>query len=323
MIGTLERAHHVHHALINVLNLRTCKWACIDAANMLIYLLFAPRFETLAELHAKGRFIEAARRLGVPVPGTWRATSDHDLMDMRHQSTHLVFKPEYSRFGARVVIGPDPDDLTAIRPTPARAWIIQQRLYGEDASFYAVAREGKLTAFAAYRSSWRLKGGVAYAFAPVEPELAEDFRVIAERLAELLVIRGQFACDLIVDLDERPTVIECNPRAVSGVHLFPAGPDLANAILGRGVASVDPLASAHIGPALWRYGLPAAMKEKRMDAWRRQRAIGRDVLSAPGDRGLGMAAMIDSFGFGLKAAFSDRTLEEAMTADMEWNGEPL
>jgi hypothetical protein len=297
--------------------------AALVRRGVLDQRLFAPSFEVLAELHAKGRFIDACRVLGLPVPGTWRATADEDLRDMLHVSTHLVFKPEYSRFGARAVIGPEPEDLTAIKPTPARAWIIQQRIYGEDASFYAVAREGKLTAFCAYRSSWRLKGGVAYAFAPLDETLAAQIHTMAEVLAGQLVIHGQFACDLVVDEAEKPWLIECNPRAVSGVHLFPPGPDLANAILGRGEAQVEPLASAHIGAAMWRYGLPAALSGKRLDAWKRQRAIGRDVLSAPGDRGPVLGALIDSLGYGLRAAVTDRTLAEAMTADMEWNGEPL
>ena len=285
--------------------------------------LFAPPLETLARLHAKGRFIEECRALDLPVPNTWRLTDDEDLKAMGERSRDLVFKPEFSRFGARALVAPEPYRLAVVKPTPEQAWIMQQRIPGEDVSFYAVAREGRLTAFCAYRSSWRMPGGVAYAFAPVEAVLADRVREMAATLAEKLVIRGQFACDLVVDARGAPWLIECNPRAVSGVHLFPPGADLANAILGRGEAQVDPAASAHIAPALWRYGWPTARREKRMEDWRRQRASGRDVLSAPGDEGPVLGALMDSLDFSLRAVRSGVSLAEAMTADMEWNGEPL
>ena len=54
-----------------------------------------------------------------------------------------------------------------------------------------------------------------------------------------------------------------------------------------------------------------------------QRAIGRDVLSAPGDQGPVLGALMDSFEFSLRAITTGVSLEEAMTADIEWNGEAL
>ena len=222
---------------------------------------------------------------------------------MGDRSHDLVFKPEFSRFGVKALVGPEPYRLAANKPTPAQPWIPQQRIRGDDASFYAVAREGRLSAFCAYRARWRLPGGVAYAFAPVEPALAARLRAMADTLADRLVVDGQFACDLVIDAQGESWLIECTPRAVSGVHLFPPGADLANAILGRGEATVvDPSASAHIAPALWRHGQPAALREGRMGAWMRQRATGRVELSAPGDRGPVLGALMDSFEFSRRAA---------------------
>ncbi len=297
--------------------------AALADRSLLGERLFAPPLDVLARVHSKARFIDEARALGLPVPDTRRLAGEEDLKAVAGRARDLVFKPEFSRFGVKTLVGPGPDRLAAVKPTAERVWVAQQRIGGEDASFYAVAREGRLTAFSAYRSSWRLAGGAAYAFAPVEAALAARLRAMAEVLAERLVVRGQFACDLVIDAAGDPWLIECNPRAVSGAHLFPPGPDLANALLGRGEAAAGPAASAHIAPALWRYGLPAALREKRLDAWNRERANGRDVLSAPGDRGPVLGALMDSFEFSLRAVRSGVSLEAAMTADIEWNGEPL
>ncbi|HWE46781.1 MAG TPA: ATP-grasp domain-containing protein [Caulobacteraceae bacterium] len=297
--------------------------AALVVEDLLDERLFAPCLGVLKRLHSKVEFIEACRGLGLNVPNTWRLSDDDDLRRIGDRSRDLVFKPEFSRFGVCALVGAAPYRLAGVKPTEERPWVMQQRIRGEDASFYAVARDGRLSAFCAYRSSWRTAGGVAYAFAPAEVALAQDLRAIAETLAEKLVIRGQFACDFVVDDKGSPWLIECNPRAVSGVHLFSAGGGLANAILGRGVAVVDQTASAHIAAALWRYGWLTAMREKRMQDWKRQRATGRDVLSAPNDKGPVTGALIDSLGYSLRALQTGVSLEEAMTADMEWNGEPL
>jgi hypothetical protein len=257
------------------------------------------------------------------VPQTVRLTSPDALAPFRAESETWVFKPEFSRFGAGALVGPRPEQLVSLAPSAETAWVAQKRVAGDEASFYAVAVEGRVVAFSAYRSDWRLPGGAAYAFDPVAPDLSARLRAMAETLAAQHVTRGQFACDLIVDANGAPWLIECNPRAVSGVHLFPRGPHLALAMLGRlddaGAASQP----SQLGPAFWRYGLPAAMRSGRLEAWKRRRAAGRDVLSAPGDFAPAVGALVDTAAFAVRAAWRGLTLEEAMTCDIEWNGEPL
>ena len=280
--------------------------------------LFAPDREMLVRLHAKDRFAAFAARLGLAAPETYRLDSPATLAPFRADPRRWVFKPIYSRFGTKALVGPV--RLTGIMPTEDDPWVAQRRVMGEEASFYAVCRDGRLTAFAAYRSTWRLGGGAGYAFAALPDDQSAALGTIAAALAANIG-QGQFACDAIRDGDGRFQLIECNPRATSGVHLFGRGPALARAIAdGTPAVPVAGLAP-HVAPALWSYGLRTAAGRWRWRDWFAAQRQGCDVVGAPGDRWPVAGALADSAGFGLKALAHRRSLAAQMTADIEWNGE--
>ena len=110
-----------------------------------------------------------------------------------------------------------------------------------------------------------------------------------------------------IDAGDRPWLIECNPRATSGVHLFDRSGDFGRALLGLGQAQMSNRPRC-LGPAVWNRGL---------------QGLGKDVLSAPGDPLPPLGALVDAAAFARDALCTGRTLTEAMTADIEWNGQPL
>ena len=287
--------------------------------------LFAPPLATLQRLHSKFMFAEACQSLGLPAPETIRVTSARELDPVREELFLWVVKPEYSRFGTHALVGPDADAVRAIEPSLAAPWVVQRRLHCAEVSFYAASVEASLVAFSAYSSTWRFEaGGAAYAFDPVAPEMFNRLREIADVLARNLIPQGQFACDVIIDDTQTAWLIECNPRATSGAHLFDRSPELALAMLGRRDAPVFGAKPAtHVAPALWVYGLPDAFKTRRLREWAHRRRSGSDVIGAPGDRAPVLGALADTMYFGGKALARGRGLTEMMTADIEWNGEPL
>jgi len=282
-------------------------------------VLAAPPMPTLAQLHSKLRFMALCEASGIDAPRTWRLDSPQALADLPDPSA-LVFKPEFSRFGVETLLRPVPEALARIRPTPERPWVAQTCISGAEVCFYAVARAGRLTAFASYRSTWRTRGRAGYAFAPLDRRTHDALKAIAERLAPH-VGEGQFACDAIVDAGGRPWLIECNPRATSGVHLFDRSPALAAAFSEDGPClEVADFRPRHLAPALWLVGLPQALREGRLADWRLTRREGQDVIAAPGDAAPLAGAVIDGALFALEALASGRSLSAAMTADIEWNG---
>lgn len=280
--------------------------------------LFAPPPDHLATLHAKDRFAGLCRRLSLPVPDTTMVADRTALTDFFDAAADHVFKPVWSRFGARTLITPGPTSLAALAPTPDARWVVQRRIVGEEVSFYAVCHEGRIVAFCAYGSDWRLPGGASYVFRPLSADQTARLRPIADALAGF-VGTGQIACDVIIDANAQPWLIECNPRATSGVHLFGRTAAFGRALLGRGEA--EPVGGVrHLSPALWLHGLPTALRHRRFTDWRTQRRLGSDAVAAPGDEGAVIGALLDAAVFGLSAVRRRRSLTEAMTADIEWNG---
>ncbi|MDV6330628.1 ATP-grasp domain-containing protein [Asticcacaulis sp. 201] len=272
-------------------------WAQLDVP------LFAPDCQTLMRLHSKFAFSRLAADLGLKVPHTERT---------RDWARDCVFKPEFSRFGTRVLIrpeaGPASDD-------PQNPWVRQAFVAGEDVCFYAIARQGTLRAFSAYRSAWRTRGGASYHFDPVhEPRLVE----IAERLVRALNLTGQLACDLRQDADGEMWLVECNPRATSGLHLLthdPAG--LTAAFIGRmddGPPVMTGPEPACIGLAMSVLGWPTALAHGRLAQWATDSRRARDVLA-----GVTWAAAGDSVRHRIGATCAGQSLTAYLTADIECN----
>ena len=97
---------------------------------------------------------------------------------------------------------------------------------------------------------------------------------------------------------------------------------IGRALVGRGEAEPAP-ATRHLSPALWLHGLPTALRDGRLAAWRAQGQQGFDAVAAPGDPGPIPGALADAAAFALRALRTGRSLTAAMTADIEWNGPPV
>ena len=136
--------------------------------------LYAPAFEMLMRLHSKLAFNAWARGLGLDAPLTERASLPVDPAVVEAS----VFKAEYSRFGVQCHIRKIPQEYKKKRKNVSISWLRQDYISGDDLCFYALAQRGRLTAFAAYRSDWRTKGGASYHFQPLNPALSARLRDI-------------------------------------------------------------------------------------------------------------------------------------------------
>lgn len=321
-VGFRARIRDLVQRLDPVLILPACEEVFHLARAGLDDRLFQPPAETLGRLHDKGRFADLCQAAGLPVPETRPVAAPDALAGYLGEAKDWVFKARYSRFGEGVLVGPDADALARLSPGPRNPWIAQRRVRGAEVSFYAVARDGRLAAFAAYGSAWRLPGGASLTFDPVEPGLAGRIEEVAARLAAVTGLTGQFACDLMVDRAGHPWLLECNPRATSGVHLLAGEGHLARAILGAPAETLRPAGGPRqLLPAFLTFGLGEAVRTGRLKAWRAQLAAAPDVAGRPGDRWPTLGAAVDGLDFMLLGLRRRISTAAATTADIEWNGE--
>ncbi|WP_027165562.1 ATP-grasp domain-containing protein [Mesorhizobium sp. WSM3224] len=280
--------------------------------------VFAPGIDLLAEVHNKHSFIGLAERLGLEVPETTLVSSRSDIEAIRNRSHELVFKPVWSRFASHVLLRPPPQALDAIMPSPAMPWVAQRFVDGEEISAYAVARQGRLKALALYRSLHRAGRGAGIFFERVEDDAA---RHLVERIVAGTAWTGQISFDLMREADGRVLPLECNPRAVSGLHFFRDPGRFVDAVLGDG-AEVTPDVSAPqtVRLAMWIYGLPAALRSGGLGEFRNAMRESQELLDWPGDPAPVMAqwrALAEIAQVALRERIS---LQAASTRDIEWNG---
>lgn len=323
--------------------------------------VFAANLDDLDLLHHKGKFIRLAEQAGLPVPATESVDSPDSwlplLKDERFRDG-IVLKPAYSRFASRVIKIDRQEDggwkrrndrtrsrsalgssdasrddhaimrkLAASGVSPARPWIAQALLRGDEWCTYGVAHGGELTAHAAYRSRFRagLGASIHYAAASCPPLL--DW---VRRFVRHTGFTGQIAFDFMVAPDGGVLPMECNPRATSGIHLFGPGDRLAEAILRPDallrlgeIASPGAAAGsgAMVSAAMWTYGFAQACRQRRMREWMRACRVSRDAVYRRGDA----RPSFEQFrllGWALRTAGKQSlSLQEAMTSDIEWNGE--
>ncbi|WP_434721929.1 ATP-grasp domain-containing protein [Mesorhizobium sp. RIZ17] len=280
--------------------------------------LFAPDLGLLAQVHNKHGFIRLAEQLGLAVPETTLLNSRDDLEAVRGRSRDLVFKPVWSRFASHVLLRPTPDFLDAIAPSPAMPWVAQRFVEGEEISAYAVARDGQLKALALYRSLYRAGKGAGIFFERVEDAAARE---LVERVVAGTAWTGQISFDLMREADGRVLPLECNPRAVSGLHFFRDPARFVDAALGEGPeVTPDVTAPQTVQLAMWIYGLPAALRSGGLAHFRKAMREGEELLDWPGDSApvrAQWAALAEIAGVALRQGIS---LQSASTRDIEWNG---
>ena len=272
--------------------------------------------KTLRKLHSKVEFPSLLQSLALPAPRTL-------LLDGLIEHTEcrdVVLKPEFSRFGSATMIRPDKRAIRRVIPSPMHRWARQEYIAGEEHCLWSVVREGSIVASVVYRPKWRHGQTAAYAFEAVEaPEAVEIVRCLAKALG----YTGQLSLDLIRTAEGEFIPIECNPRAVSGVHLFDGKADLAKAMMEHGPAVQVTSGLRYLAPAMWLMGLPKSLIDGRVREWRGDMRVGHDALG----RRAGIApiggALLDAARFAALGLTRLRSPTGQTTDDIEWNGEEI
>jgi hypothetical protein len=281
----------------------------------------ADDFGKMREVHSKWRFLSLARNCGVEVPESVLVTSIDEARDWAGTKP-IVLKPEFSRFGVHVRLYRDgiPHDAPSL--VPLGNWVAQAYADGREFSSYSVADQGRLLAHSVYYPSWRMSTSSSFYF---EAARIDVIRRFVERFARKICFTGQLSFDWIQHADGRVSVLECNPRATSGCHLFALDDPLPAALEGRLTESIEPSSNAPrmIGAIMLSAGLIDAFKGGELRRWLRDYRAASDVIGIPGDRGPIAGAISDLTSYARLALAQRCNLREAATRDIEWDGEDL
>lgn len=281
---------------------------------------------TLEQIHNKFSFskiVEQNAAFDVSAPETHLLATQQDKEAFGMRTQDWVFKPVYSRFASQTLIGPCRSEFVEkVMPVPSYPWIAQRRIHGTEYSTYAVAQAGELKAFCCYHSIYKAGKGSGIYFVPHEDDRIERF---VSHLVGHLRFTGQLGLDLIQDNRGSIWILEGNPRATSGVHLFDATDNLVSALLNTSPELVTSKISrpVSLGFAMPIWGLMHACKSGRLSRFLGDWLRSKDAVFAWHDLGPSFAvgpALIELLSICIRER---RTLAEASTYDIEWNGESL
>ncbi|MNX30883.1 hypothetical protein D3C86_610590 [compost metagenome] len=324
-LGALERI--IREERIDLL-IPTCEEVFHVAAGhgRLPCEVLAPPREQLRRLHSKWEFIkEVAAQVpgdGVRVPETRLVEGQESLeaaIAAFPAGSSIVFKPVFSRFGTHVRIHRPVAPLPDLGATPAQPWVAQEFVPGPMVCTYAVARQGRLLAYSAYRGDYTAGPGASIYFAPLErPGLEAWVRDLVAREG----LTGQISFDFI-DADGTLYPLECNPRATSGVHLFGPGDGLVEALLGTrdDTARPRPETRSMLVLAMGVYALPKVRSWQGLTRWVKDVRVAKDALFRREDPAPLWQQAVLLASLGRIAQREGVSLIEASTWDIEWNGD--
>ncbi|MDR9744556.1 ATP-grasp domain-containing protein [Paenibacillus taichungensis] len=312
--------------------------------------------EQLHDLHHKYHFIQLAKSLDLSVPDTRLINSRQEWREAQavleiEGEGEWVWKPVYSRFAARVRMpisstadfeGDAPDQKIyagkmkqqRLQNDPpgdteissASPWVAQAYVAGQMLCTYSVAYEGEIVAHTTYDSRYRTGSvGASVFFEHVEHEGIYEW---VRQFVQATGLSGQIGFDFIETEDGQVYAIECNPRATSGIHLFHPGDGLVRALIApeelvKAAKVIIPKqgSKAMLMLPMLGSGLQQLWGKGSLRTWMTAWRGTRDVVYLR----LDMKPLFEQFAIVLSAWRLARkhkfSLTEALTHDIEWNGE--
>ncbi len=283
--------------------------------------VFCDEFDKLRGVHSKWDFLRIAGACGIPVPDSLSVFNLNEAREWSQQRS-VILKPEFSRFGVDVkrFAGGVPSDA---KPLPQRGrWVAQRMLTGQEYCSYSVAVDGHLTAHVCYRPLYRLPLSSSFYFDPiVQTDIAEH----VERFVRHTRFHGQISFDWIEDEAGIAHAIECNPRAISGLHLFNRDSSLAKAMCSsmRHIISADTKQAKMLAPAMLTAGCWSAWCNNSLAQWRYDFARASDVMLDVNDWKPAAGVLFDFVNYSATALWRRASLRAVTTADIEWDGEEI
>ncbi len=290
--------------------------------------------DKLRQVHDKAAFNQLAREMGLQVPETRVVHSRSELLqtlrDLRLERRDFVLKPAFSRFADKTAFSWTRKDfetrLEDVRPKPTEAWLVQERIKGEELCTYSVALEGKLLAHVNYSHEFTAGPGAGICFESIDRPILNEW---VEKFVRETKFTGQLAFDFILPEGGGAYALECNPRGTSGIHLFSEESErLTRAfLLPETVTSTLSPEMGRLGMttslAMIIYGIPQIRSYRKLKEWIRVFFKARDALMVASDRG----PFLEQFAVLSHLQRASRSTGLSMlacsTLDIEWNGESL
>jgi hypothetical protein len=203
--------------------------------------VFMPQHDLLLGLHNKSTVHTYLNR-HVRSPQTKMITQRNQI---NFSNKRTILKPVFSRFGANVILDVQPDAVQNIECSSDYPWVQQEFIPGMYICNYAVIQNGHVISHVVYRPKYLVNNAASTYFETIEHQGCSDF---IHTFAQDHAFTGQIAFDFIEN-ESGLYVLECNPRATSGIHLIAESLALVDGILNA--KAIAPRESCRVGSSMF------------------------------------------------------------------------
>ncbi|MEO1134822.1 MAG: ATP-grasp enzyme [Cyanobacteria bacterium J06639_1] len=211
--------------------------------------------DTTRMLDDKYDFAEAARKIGLSVPKSFKITDPNQVLnfDFSNESHPYILKSIPYDSVRRLDLTKLPcetpeataDFVHQLPISSEKPWIMQEFIQGKELCTHSTIRDGEIRLHCCSDSS---------AF-QVNYEHRDRPQILnwVTHFAEAYQFTGQFSLDFIEAEDGTPYAIECNPRTHSAITMFYNHSGVANAFIGaeKQIRPLEPLPTSK--PTYWIY----------------------------------------------------------------------
>jgi len=285
----------------------------------------------LDSLHSKFQFNQLGIPLNFEAPKSYPVRSASEARDavLALPGTHVVLKPDFSRFAAKTLILTKPEAEARLSSLDwSKTWVAQECLSGPEFCTYSVALRGKLVAHVTYDHEFTAGRGAGICFRAIEHPAIESW---VRSFVQKNEFHGQIAFDFIEVSPGKVLPLECNPRATSGLHLIAQDREFldlfstSNAAPGSRPSRPKPGASGQLRLAMLVYGLPSLRPFsieglKRVGRWFAVFFGAREVVFSWKDPLPFFDQFVSFAKLILQAKRRNLSPLEVSTRDIEWNG---
>lgn len=275
----------------------------------------------LKSLHSKSEIFKCSLDCCIQIPQTNLLTQEF-INELSEYSSY-VLKRMFCRFGSDVVVSPSRKQIKQAMNKSQEdgfsvdnSYLIQERIAGQEICCYAIVNYGVVNLCVCYFPKYRLSQSASIYFESIEEPVITHF---VKQLSKKHNFTGQISFDFIRN-DKGVYLLECNPRATSGVHLC-RDVDLASAFIEKRESSWSPATgfSVQIKLAMLLFIFPRKLlfNTRSLIADYRQ-AI--DAININNDKNFLIYTVRSFLEIIVTAIKNKQSLRDATTRDIEWDG---
>lgn len=269
-----------------------------------------PDPDLIFQLHHKFAIFQIIQNpVGIVYPKTKLLESWSDLDQKQLFST--IVKPVFSRFGKEVIRDISHESYQSKPISPNYPWVQQEKISGQNLCSYAICHHGEVVAQVVYQAQYCLNGSASSYFeAYDEPRINAFVSDFVDRTN----YHGQIAFDFI-DNGQAIYLLECNPRATSGLHLLSEGLRIEEAGIRYNETGKLPVKS--MGKGLYFLFALQALGHGKIAELMKDKKRSESIL-----KGVPMHHLIAALAeFTKIAALKKISLTQASTDDIQYDGE--